>query len=81
MGAYRNLQRLIYIYAGGMLQLNHQTDSSDEEIMKLNFRYLVKDFTEEQVMIFNIITKSMLIIIIGTLGNLIAFIEIDITIH
>ena len=63
------------------MQLNHQTDSSDEEIMKLNFRYLVKDFTEEQVMIFNIITKSMLIIIIGTLGNLISLIEIDITIH
>ena len=61
-----------------MSQYHHRTDVSDEEMMKLNFRYFVKDFTEEQVTIFNIVVYSVLMLISGpTLG---AFDYVDIII-
>ena len=45
------------------MQYHHQTDVSDEEMMKLNFGYFVKDFTEDQVQIFHIRVSSMLMLI------------------
>ena len=46
---------MLYYYAGGKARVHFPTDTSDEEMMKLNFKYIVQDFTDEQVTIVNII--------------------------
>ena len=59
-----------------MLQYHHQTDFSDEEILKLNFGYFVKDFTEDQVKISHIRVSSMLMLISGTLSTASQYVDI-----
>ena len=34
---------MLYYYAGGNARVHFPTDTSDEEMMKLNFKYVVRD--------------------------------------
>ena len=52
------IQCVLYFFTEDKLHDHIQIDSTDEEMVKLNFRYLVQDFTEEQVIFSNMKHKT-----------------------
>ena len=52
------IQCVLYFFTEDKLPYHIQIDSTDEEMVKLNFRYLVQDFPEEQVIFSKIRHKT-----------------------